>query len=98
MRKTVKFSYDFGETTIKQLMKLGAEVETVEGSLVDNYFIEDASGFKFGRFKPRKHMMFLENYLNTWSSNHIVVLTDNDKLFYDTLEKSRADYEQAVNA
>lgn len=66
--------------------------EIIPGSLLDNYFFEDMSRFNFNSAKPRKHWIILEEYLNEWSSQYRLTMTDNSEKFYDTLNNYRQDY------
>lgn len=71
-------------------------VTIVQGALVDSYFIDDFNlGLKMNRgrnIKPRKHLMVLENYLNCWSSDLTLILTDNDSYYYQTKRDYLTDY------
>ena len=63
--------------------------EFFEGSLVDNYFYTDMKGFKWGRYKTREYMIILEHYLNCWSSDQILIMTDSAKEYNELLEYSK---------
>lgn len=62
------------------------DVTTVQGALVDSYFIDDWNlgiRMKKGRnIKPRKHLYAVETYYSEWSSVLTLVLTDSDKKYY----------------
>lgn len=71
-------------------------IDIIQGGLNDNYFIDDFNlGLKLSRgrvVKPRKHLMILESYLNEWSSDLTLILTDNDKKYYETKKDYLIDY------
>lgn len=72
------------------------DVDIVQGCLNDNYFIDGWNlGIKFSRgrsVKPRKHLMILESYLNEWTSELTLILTDNDKKYFETKRNFLSDY------
>lgn len=72
------------------------DIDVIQGGLNDNYFIDDWNlGLKLSRgraVKPRKHLMVLENYLNEWSSDLTLILTDNDKKYFETKRNYLSDY------
>ena len=71
-------------------------VDIIQGGLNDNYFIDDWNlGIKFSRgksVKPRKHLIILDSFLNEWSSDSILILTDNDKKYFETKRNYLSDY------
>lgn len=71
-------------------------IDIIQGGLNDNYFIDDFNlGLKLSRgrvVKPRKHLTILESYLNEWSSDLTLILTDNDKKYYETKKDYLIDY------
>lgn len=71
-------------------------VDIIQGCLNDNYFIDDWNlGIKFNRgrsVKPRKHLIILDSFLNEWSSDSILILTDNDKKYFETKRNYLSDY------
>lgn len=61
------------------------EVTIISGVLLDNYFCDDFNlSLKVGgrKVKARKHMFALEKYVNSQTSRLELVLTDNDKYYY----------------
>lgn len=65
-------------------------IDIFEGGLQNNYFCDDFNvpiSVNGHRVKGRKHMYVLANYLNDWSSDLTLVLTDNDKKYY-TLKRN----------
>lgn len=72
------------------------DIDVIQGGLNDNYFIDDWNlGLKLSRgrvVKSRKHLMILESYLNEWSSDSILILTDNDKKYFETKRNYLSDY------
>ena len=61
------------------------EVTIISGVLLDNYFCDNFNlSLKVGghKVKARKHMFALEKYVNSQTSRLELVLTDNDKLYY----------------
>lgn len=72
------------------------DIDVIQGSLNDNYFIDDFNlGLKLSRgrvVKSRKHLMILESYLSEWSSDLNLILTDNDKKYFETKRNYLSDY------
>lgn len=70
-------------------------VDVVKGGLMDNYFCDN---FNKGliinnhRVKPRKHLFAYEQYLNEWSSELDLVLTDDDKKYFKIKRDYLSDY------
>lgn len=61
------------------------EVTIISGVLLDNYFCDNFNlSLKIGghKVKARKHMFALEKYVTSQSSRLELVLTDNDKFYY----------------
>lgn len=61
------------------------EVTIISGVLLDNYFCDNFNlSLKIGgrKVKARKHMFALEKYVNSQKSRLELVLTDNDKFYY----------------
>lgn len=55
-------------------------IECKEGTLIDNYFVPvGANALKLGRVKLRKYLFILEKYINEWSSEYVLILTDSEK-------------------
>lgn len=71
------------------------EVTIISGVLLDNYFCDN---FNKGliinnhRVKPRKHLFAYEQYLNEWSSELDLVLTDDDKKYFKIKRDYLSDY------
>ncbi|MFT9003083.1 MAG: hypothetical protein ABF991_00065 [Liquorilactobacillus hordei] len=83
-----KKEIDNGQELANKLMDLGYEPKYLEGSLQDNFFFEDMQKIRFTNgIKPRKYVMILENHLNTWSSNHILFLTDSEETYTKLFEE-----------
>lgn len=75
--ESVLFNYDDPNTY--------RDVTIISGVLLDNYFCDNFNlSLKIGgrRIKARKHMFALEKYVTTQSSRLELVLTDNDKFYY----------------
>lgn len=97
--KTVKKIISNGEQAASSIEDIAGEpIEVIDGCLQDNYFFKDTNEVKINRCKPRKYIMLLENYVNCWSSNHKLIMTDDEKLFFDTLKDYQKDYDEAVNS
>ncbi|MFR4519355.1 MAG: hypothetical protein ACLT40_05270 [Fusobacterium sp.] len=64
---------------INKILELSDELElytfVMEGVLVDNYYIENFDKIKIEK-ATRKYIYIKENYLNEWSSNYKIILTD----------------------
>lgn len=92
IRKDYKF-----KTTYKTIDKIvrnmseNTDVTIISGGLLDNYFIDDFNAPLIvggHHIAPRKHFIAYEKYLNSQSSEQIIILTDNDKKYY----KMKKDY------
>lgn len=62
------------------------EVTIISGVLLDNYFCDNFNlSLKIGgrKVKARKHLFALEKFVTTQSSRLELVLTDNDKFYYN---------------
>ena len=72
------------------------DIDIIQCGLNGNYFIDDWNlGLKLSRgrvVKPRKHLMILESYLNEWSSDLNLILTDNDKKYFKTKRNYLSEY------
>lgn len=66
------------------------EYTTIDGGLTDNVFIDDLDisvTIDDEVVKPYKHMYAVENVLNTWSSDIMVIFTDSDEEYYSVKER-----------
>ena len=54
-------------------------VDFFEGSLVDNYVFYDTEIIKIKGIRRAKHIIIKEKYLNTWSSENVLMVTDDIK-------------------
>ena len=78
--------YKQAENIVNSLIKMGYDVEILEGSLKDNYFCEvGENNLKLGRKKLRKYLTITEKYINEWSSGLEMLLTDSQETYYDML-------------
>lgn len=62
------------------------QLDIVTGAMIDNIFCDNFNcGIIIGgkRVKKRKHLIIVENYLNSQSSSAKLILTDNDKNYYE---------------
>lgn len=57
----------------------------IPGGLVDNLFFEDMEAFYFKSAKPRKYWMITEEYLNEWSSQYRLIMTDDAEKYHETI-------------
>ena len=81
---------------INKILELANELELyifmVDGALLNNYYIEIFDKIKIEK-ATRKYIYIKENYLNEWSSNYKIILTDKnynfetDKEFEEVLIK-----------
>ena len=83
-------SHDVDEFLFDKLDGQIGYIDIFEGGLQNNYFCDDFNvPINVGghRVKARKHLYVLANYLNEWSSDLTLVLTDSDKKYY-TLKRN----------
>lgn len=77
--------------SVDRLLELASELhletETFEGNLLDNHVIYDTERIKFGRVKPRKYIMIKEFYLNEWSSEYEITMTNNENKIKEYVSK-----------
>lgn len=62
------------------------QLDIITGALLDNIFCDNFNrGINVDgkRVKKRKHLIITENYLNSQSSSAKLILTDNDKKYYE---------------
>lgn len=62
---------------IEFAMSNECDINTSEGSLLDNYIIYNTDKIRIGRAKPRKYIIIVEKFLNGWSSTLQLIQTDN---------------------
>lgn len=90
-RNIVKYG---NQEDIDRIMELAEELKLYtfmsEGVLVNNYFVETQDKISIGRAK-RKNIIIKENFLNEWSSNYKIILTDKE---YDF--SSEEDFEKIL--
>lgn len=87
--------YSIGNETLNKVInkanELDLRVEMIEGSLLDNYLILNNGKISLGKSKkPYKYIVILEKYLNEWSSEMILITTNNKKdlgIFKDRIEE-----------
>lgn len=82
----MKKDYELGSFTTSEVeemislfekIKGETEVYRIQGSLQDEFLV-DISEIKFRYGVTRKWLIARESYLNEWSSELLVILTDND--------------------
>lgn len=61
---------------VASMNDLGFEILTIEGTLLDNHFIESDNTIRLFELKPRKYIIINAIYRNTWASDLELVLTD----------------------
>ncbi len=90
-RDIVKYG---NQEDIDRIMELAEELKLYtfmsEGVLLNNYFVETQDKISIGRTK-RKNIIIKENFLNEWSSNYKIILTDKE---YDF--SSEEDFEKIL--
>lgn len=67
----------------------GYEIEDVaEGCLIDSLFYNLGENTLYlGETKVRKYLMLLEHYATEWTSNYLLIMTDDEAEYYGTMEK-----------
>ena len=69
---------------VNALQERNYDVECVPGGLLDNYFCEvGESNLKLYRCKLRKYLIVLEHFVNEWTSDLELILTDNAETYYN---------------
>lgn len=86
--------------TINKLLKFASErsieFEVYEGALNDNYIIYADQLIKVGRGKPRKYILIEEDYLNTWQSANLMVMTDDYAEMKEFRERMTTYFERTI--
>lgn len=62
---------------IELATKLNLYIFISNGVLLKNYFIRNENKINIGKV-TRKNIVIKENYLNEWSSNYRIILTDKN--------------------
>lgn len=73
-----------------QLVNLGCEIFTIEGTLNDTHLIitDGLQGsHKMGHIKFRKYMILGHEFATHWSNNLYMHLTNNEKLFEELYQE-----------
>ena len=92
MNNTVRrlITLDTCDKIISSMNDLGFEVLMIDGTLLDNYFIDTDKSISLFNYKPRKYIMMNAIYRNSWASDLELVLTDCE----DTAEEWLTHYEE----
>lgn len=72
-------------SVIDILSEYGIYPKIIPGGLFDNLFFENMESFNFNSAKPRKYWMITEEYLNEWSSQYRLTMTNDAEKYYATL-------------
>lgn len=75
--KTVKKYISSDE--VEKLTKIINDYERFEGSLLDNYIFYHTETIRYGRCQPRKFILVKEIFVNEWSSEYQLTMTDSEK-------------------
>lgn len=75
---------------IELATKLNLYIFISNGVLLKNYFIRNENKINIGKV-TRKNIVIKENYLNEWSSNYRIILTDKNFDF-----SSEEDFEKII--
>lgn len=92
MRKYQKtVSYAQGEAIYNGLYENNYELdECIEGVLLDSLFFDLGENTLYlGGTKLRKYLMLLEQHETCWTSNYLLIMTDDADEYYGTMEKLR---------
>ena len=82
---------------VNALQERNYDVECVPGGLLDNYFCEVwESNLKLYRWKLRKYLIVLEHFVNEWSSELELILTDNAETYYNLYNSYMESYTENV--
>ena len=67
----------------------GATVDTIEGALLDDIFIDQRglqNRVRIGKARARDYILMQAVYINEWSSDYTVTFTDDIKAYESTLQ------------
>lgn len=78
LNNTLSISNEVLEEILLLADKLEVYCECFEGSLQDNYILYDADNISIGG-DSAKYIIIKERFLNAWSSELVLVFTDNEK-------------------
>lgn len=80
----MKITMETCDNIVKALQEREYDVECVPGGTLDNYFCEvGESNLKLSRWKFRKYLIVLERFINEWTSELELILTDNAETYYN---------------
>ena len=72
------------DNIVNALQERNYDVERVKGGKLDHYFCEvGESNLKLSRLKLRKYLIVLERFVNEWTSELELILTDNTETYYN---------------
>ena len=78
-----KATADLYDKVVSNVINLGYELDNdlfiIKGTLQDSCLIISNHKIKIGKAKPRKYIIFESVYINEWSSELQMILTDDDK-------------------
>ena len=81
-KKTRDYKTVIDNDTLTKILEnadeMGIYYETVEGTLQDNYLFFNDNIITFKGIRPRKYIIIEEKYLNEWSSELVMTMTDKD--------------------
>lgn len=90
-RNIIKYgSQEDIDKIIELATKLNLYIFISNGVLLKNYFIRNENKINIGKV-TRKNIVIKENYLNEWSSNYRIILTDKNFDF-----SSEEDFEKII--
>ena len=81
----IRISTEICDNIVNALQEREYDVECIPGGLLDNYFCEvGESNLKLSRWKLRKYLIVLERFVNEWTSELELILTDNAETYYNS--------------
>lgn len=85
------------DTIVKALQERNYDVECIPGGTLDNYFCEvGESNLKLSRLKLRKYLIVFECFVNEWTSELELILTDNAETYYNLYNSYMESYTDNV--
>ena len=93
----MKITMGMCDNIVTALLERNYDVECVPGGTLDNYFCEvGKSNLKLSRWKLRKYLIVLERFVNEWTSELELILTDNTEIYYNLYNSYMESYTENV--
>ena len=83
----MRVSWENAQSILLYAEEKGCPIDYFEGCLLDNFVIYDAKCINVDNAEPREFIILREVYLNEWSSEIEVIMTDDEKKVEDFISQ-----------